>query len=129
MAWVLSTLEGIRAEQAAAGNPHWKPPPVAVLPLGTGALGVLSTGICFLHAAGIPAWKPPPEAVLPLGTACWACLVADAALGCYGCRCELVGDAWWLIIDAMMWLGGRLMAWESQVAQAGLSCECLHRCE
>jgi hypothetical protein len=37
VAWILSCLEALKEEQAARGNPHWKPPPVGVLPLGTGA--------------------------------------------------------------------------------------------
>ena len=36
VAWVLSSLEGLKATQEARGVPDWKPPPVAVLPLGTG---------------------------------------------------------------------------------------------
>jgi diacylglycerol kinase family enzyme len=37
VAWILSCLETLKEEQAARGNPRWKPPPVGVLPLGTGA--------------------------------------------------------------------------------------------
>jgi hypothetical protein len=37
VAWILSCLEALKEEQAARGNLHWKPPPVGVLPLGTGA--------------------------------------------------------------------------------------------
>ena len=36
VAWVLSSLESLKAAQEARGVPDWKPPPVAVLPLGTG---------------------------------------------------------------------------------------------
>ncbi|KAL4436134.1 hypothetical protein ABPG77_005582 [Micractinium sp. CCAP 211/92] len=36
VAWVLQCLETLKSEQAALGNTQWKPPPVAVLPLGTG---------------------------------------------------------------------------------------------
>ncbi|KAL4422402.1 hypothetical protein ABPG75_008599 [Micractinium tetrahymenae] len=36
VAWLLECLEALKSQQAALGNSHWKPPPVAVLPLGTG---------------------------------------------------------------------------------------------
>ena len=47
--WVLSTIDALQSEAAAGGSTdkgapketalpeHWSPPPVAVLPLGTGA--------------------------------------------------------------------------------------------
>ena len=49
VAWVLSTLEDIRAQQAAAGNLNWKPPPVAVLPLGTGGGFYLLAGLSWSY--------------------------------------------------------------------------------
>jgi hypothetical protein len=36
VAWILATLDKVKAAQAEAGNSKWKAPPVGVLPLGTG---------------------------------------------------------------------------------------------
>lgn len=92
VAWVLSTLESIREAQAAAGSPNWKPPPVAVLPLGTGGrpcVGLAKAGVqAAPPAAPAPGPHaihavPPPVAQATTWRAAWA---GAAAMACGGRR-------------------------------------------
>ena len=46
--WVMSCLDALGDHMRAAGEEHWRPPPIAVLPLGTGA----TSGRSRLRAEG-----------------------------------------------------------------------------
>lgn len=86
VAWVLSCLEELKEQRAAAGDAHWVPPPVGVLPLGTGVWGAGKHGVATrerhmhssftvtlpapqLKAAGSSGSSPPlPPSPAPLDT-------------------------------------------------------------